>query len=203
MNDWTIFCQTKFLLSFSIFYLIILVNALSDTRIILSYTIHISFSLSIQLKNGFFSNWQTEARYIDIHLSLANITFRNGKELRFSWNNQINIVSDFWKFLKIWESKEDIYLYRKTNHSIVQQNIDHHRYERRKSDDYRNFKSEFVNNLKLSQSLKEFWIQLIEFSIILDVLLRYHNYWKKNMKRNFWSIIIISRTTWSLNINRH
>lgn len=128
----------------------------------------------------------TDRSEIHRHSSLTREhNFQKWKRLRFSWNNQINIVSDFWKFLKIWESKEDIYLYRKTNHSIVQQNIDHHRYERRKSDDYRNFKSEFVNNLKLSQSLNEFWIQLIEFSIILDILLQYHNYWKKKI----WNVI--------------
>lgn len=40
--------------------------------------------------------------------------------------------------------EEEIYLYWRINHSIVQQNIDHHRYKRRKSDDYRNFKSKFV-----------------------------------------------------------
>lgn len=126
----TIFFQTKSLLSFSIFYLIIPVNALSAARIILSYTIYLVFSINSTEKWILFQ--LTDRSEIHRHSSLTREhNFQKWKRLHFSWNNQINIISDF-EISENMRIEEEIYLYWRINHSIVQQNIDHHRYKRRK-----------------------------------------------------------------------
>lgn len=103
----------------------------------------------------------TDRSEIHRHSSLTREhNFQKWKRVRFSWNNQINIISDFWKFLKIWEGRNTFILKNKS----FNRSAEYHRYKRKKRQWwYRNFKSKF-------------WIQLtIEFSIILDVLLWYYN----------------------------
>lgn len=74
----------------------------------------------------------TDRSEIHRHSSLTREhNFQKWKRLHFSWNNQINIISDF-EISENMRIEEEIYLYWRINHSIVQQNIDHHRYKRRK-----------------------------------------------------------------------